>query len=180
MSYTHRDILYEDFDSFMDKNFIHDKEINVLEIGACGYSLLNWNQDKHYNLKFTGIDNYSEYYTPGIIKMDAHKLDFPDNSFDLVFMSHTAEHFENPMQCFREIKRVLKPEGIVWSCTPWPCEHQILNGDEQHISVLSPMQWMRILRNVGFTEKLAYPKFVWNGQQIPKEQDYMVIVIGAK
>ncbi len=45
--------------------------------------------------------------------MDTHILDFPDNTFDVVF-SHTALHaFRDPLAVLKEQKRVAKPGGWV-------------------------------------------------------------------
>lgn len=45
--------------------------------------------------------------------MDAHKLDFDDNTFDLVY-SYTVAHFwVDPTQVMRELKRVAKPDARV-------------------------------------------------------------------
>ncbi len=45
---------------------------------------------------------------------------FKDNSFDAVFSSYVAEHFEDgPEILFREIHRVLKPNGIFFVVVPF-------------------------------------------------------------
>jgi SAM-dependent methyltransferase len=44
--------------------------------------------------------------------MDAHRLDFPDNSFDLV-VGYGILHHLDPRIAFKEIHRVLKPNGRV-------------------------------------------------------------------
>jgi ubiquinone/menaquinone biosynthesis C-methylase UbiE len=45
---------------------------------------------------------------------------FKDNSFDAVFSSYVAEHFENgPEELFREIHRVLKPNGLFFIVVPF-------------------------------------------------------------
>lgn len=52
-------------------------------------------------------------------------LPFPDASFDLVVSNHVIEHTEDPVQHLREIRRVLKPDGIAYLATPnrwWPWE----------------------------------------------------------
>lgn len=44
--------------------------------------------------------------------MDGEQLDFPDESFDLVYC-HTVLHFTpDPAQMVREIQRVLRPDGL--------------------------------------------------------------------
>ena len=51
---------------------------------------------------------------------DCAKLQFPDNSFDLVFSGDVFEHItdQQKMDCIREIFRVLKPGGTVTIKTP--------------------------------------------------------------
>lgn len=44
--------------------------------------------------------------------MDAHHLDFPDSSFDLVSVSNSLHHFD-PQPVLREMKRVLRPGGHI-------------------------------------------------------------------
>ena len=44
---------------------------------------------------------------------DSHRLDYPDNTFDVVY-SHTMAHFLlDPVRAFREQKRVAKPGGWI-------------------------------------------------------------------
>jgi ubiquinone/menaquinone biosynthesis C-methylase UbiE len=48
--------------------------------------------------------------------LDAHNLPFPEEYFDLaVVLGHVAE----PIRCVAEIWRTLKPEGKVYSATPF-------------------------------------------------------------
>ncbi|KAF9579428.1 hypothetical protein BGW38_004309 [Lunasporangiospora selenospora] len=42
---------------------------------------------------------------------DAHKLDFPDNTFDIVHMHQVLQHVANPVQALHEMKRVCKKDG---------------------------------------------------------------------
>lgn len=46
------------------------------------------------------------------ILMDAQKLDFPNECFDMVIMHQCLEHVEQPVTALREIHRVLKHGGI--------------------------------------------------------------------
>ena len=45
--------------------------------------------------------------------MDASKLDAPDSYFDAIFDFGIIHHIPNWKDCFKELKRVLKPNGEV-------------------------------------------------------------------
>jgi SAM-dependent methyltransferase len=59
----------------------------------------------------TGIDLFS--YSPKIRCMDMHALDFPDNSFDVVYVAWALTYSSDIARACAEIARVLKPGGIV-------------------------------------------------------------------
>jgi SAM-dependent methyltransferase len=46
------------------------------------------------------------------VKMDIHDIQFPDNTFDVIFCNHVLEHVRDDQQCMREICRVLRPGGL--------------------------------------------------------------------
>lgn len=45
--------------------------------------------------------------------VDAKKMPYPDNSFDVVISNSIVHHLPDPFPCFVEIKRVLKPQGAI-------------------------------------------------------------------
>jgi SAM-dependent methyltransferase len=44
---------------------------------------------------------------------DVHKLDFPDDTFDVVHAHQVLQHVADPVQALREMKRVCRPGGVV-------------------------------------------------------------------
>ncbi len=50
---------------------------------------------------------------------DAHDLPFEDNTFDVCIIVAVLEHVAFPWECVEEIRRVLRPRGVVYSETPF-------------------------------------------------------------
>ena len=104
-----------------DGNFLldHIKEKNpknFLEIGVfhgvTSRNVCDLLHSIHGNdFKFTGIDLFT--YSPKVIQMDMHDLQFEDNSFDVVYDSWVLKYaYDLPKAC-SEIIRVLKNNGII-------------------------------------------------------------------
>lgn len=56
---------------------------------------------------------------------DSMKLDFPENTFDVVICAQIYEHVPDPQKLFSEIYRVLKPQGVCYLAAVnklWPIE----------------------------------------------------------
>ncbi len=53
---------------------------------------------------------------------DMHDLSevFPDDTFDVVYSSHTLEHALHPEKVLREFRRILKPSGDLILVLPYP------------------------------------------------------------
>src|SRR6516225_2189966 len=56
----------------------------------------------------------------GLAVMDAEKLEFPDNSFDVVMAQYVVTAVPNPEKALDEFARVLRPGGEVSSPAPAP------------------------------------------------------------
>jgi ubiquinone/menaquinone biosynthesis C-methylase UbiE len=49
-----------------------------------------------------------------LVQGDAHALPYPDGAFDLVVVGASLNEFADPPRAFREVARVLAPEGRLW------------------------------------------------------------------
>ena len=62
-----------------------------------------------------GVGRYSDNSTSGlsIKKGYAEKIDYDDETFDVVYCSHVLEHVNDEIQSLSEMKRVLKKDGVL-------------------------------------------------------------------
>lgn len=61
--------------------------------------------------KVQGIDLLSQ--GPDVHIMDMHQMTFPDDSFDVVYASHSLEHSYDPARVVGEIVRVAKDSAVI-------------------------------------------------------------------
>jgi SAM-dependent methyltransferase len=62
------------------------------------------------------LEKAKEKDSKRLVKWDlenAQSLTYPDNSFDVVFMSHLLHHCDDPDEVIRECWRVLKVQGVI-------------------------------------------------------------------
>lgn len=65
----------------------------------------------------TSIDLAKNYPAATVVNLE-NALPFPDTSFDLVWSTDVLEHLHTPERAVEEIKRVLKPGGLLTLTTP--------------------------------------------------------------
>jgi len=46
-----------------------------------------------------------------MVRMDITDIQYPDDSFDVIYCSHVLEHVQEDVKAMRELRRVLKPDG---------------------------------------------------------------------
>jgi hypothetical protein len=88
------------------------KDAKVLCIGPRNEAellLLNLYGFKLENI--TGVDLFS--YSPKIRCMDMHNLEFPDNTFDVVYVAWALTYSGDIKRACSEITRVAKPGGVI-------------------------------------------------------------------
>jgi len=107
--------LHYDFVEKMLKKYKDSISGKVLEIGAAGGN----NAKKiceHLKLEWVGIDLREE---KDITVMDAHNLEFEDESIGAVISITTLEHIHNPIVVAGEIRRILKKGGFFILSVPY-------------------------------------------------------------
>lgn len=72
--------------------------------------------------------------------MDALKMDFPDNSFDLVWACESGEHMPDKNAYIAEMARVLKPGGLMVMAT-W-CQREEHTGEPFSKSELKRLDYL--------------------------------------
>jgi ubiquinone/menaquinone biosynthesis C-methylase UbiE len=97
--------------------FPNQKNLEILEIGGRdGYQANIISKKGH---KVTSIDiNPSSSQFHLVQKGDITKLNFEDNSFDLIFSSNMLQEIYNIDEAFMEMKRVLKKDGTIVHIVP--------------------------------------------------------------
>lgn len=79
------------------------------------------------SLKYTSADLNNP---DAMVKMDITNVQFPDESFDIIFCCHVLEHIPDDRKAIRELYRVLKPNGRLIIQVPGPMEKTFENTDE--------------------------------------------------
>jgi SAM-dependent methyltransferase len=99
------------------------------------------------------------------LSFDMTDIPMPDASFDVILCSHVLEHVPDDRRAMRELRRVLRPDGVLYSMHPVeadraetfedlsitdPHERQRLFGQWDHVRVYSLDDFMERLREAGF------------------------------
>lgn len=106
------------------QRYLKAEDVRILDVGSGSHSASitrQWIPKCHY----TGLDisksfgnDESDYKAmDSFIEMDLTKLDFtsiPDNSFDLIIMSHVVEHLHNGDKVIQGLVSKLKQGGIFY------------------------------------------------------------------
>jgi ubiquinone/menaquinone biosynthesis C-methylase UbiE len=145
-------------DAAMEK-LLNGNMVDVLDVGfGTGYSLRKF---KELGKNVTGISlddseiKAMEFQGFNVKKMGMEFIDFPDDSFDLVWCRHTLEHSVMPFIALMEFKRVLRKDGYLY--IEVPADSGIHINNINHFSMFSDQVWQ------AFFGKLSF-KLLWRGQ----------------
>ena len=108
---------------FIDKNDLKNKK--CLEIGCGRGAFQNMVED------YTGFDISSivkKYHRKNFFSGSAEKLPFKDNSFNALWTINVLEHIIDPEKALMEMRRVLKPGGMLYLAAAWHCRSWAADG----------------------------------------------------
>jgi SAM-dependent methyltransferase len=79
---------------------------------------------------YTGIDiapTAARFYHKSFVAGTATAMPFKDSEFDALWSIWVLEHIPNPEAALNEIRRVVKPGGLIfllpaWECVPWAAD----------------------------------------------------------
>lgn len=109
---------------FLKKSGILKKGIKILEIGSANGSMTAWLQKQGCEVIGIEVDKKRLDYAKKTHKnctfkyMNGEDLKFKDNYFDYVISFDVIEHIPNVKKHFKEVQRVLKPNGEYLFLTP--------------------------------------------------------------
>lgn len=124
---------------------------SVLDIG-CGTAAIAEGMFSPLGINYTGITLGEEALIAkednhNVLNMDMNFLEFPDNSFDLIFSRHVCEHSFSPLLSLMEWHRVCEK----WLCLIVPSpEYFARAGGKGHYYVLYADQWKALIERAGF------------------------------
>jgi ubiquinone/menaquinone biosynthesis C-methylase UbiE len=104
-----------------------DPDARVLEIGFGPGVAIQYAAERATRGHVSGIDRSEAMFkmarkrnapelangSVDLAKADVQSLPYPDDSFDRAFAIHCIYFWREPAACLREIRRVLRPDGIV-------------------------------------------------------------------
>lgn len=93
------------------------KNAKILEIGGGDGFQAKVLSDEGFSVVSIDIEPRTPQVFP-VKKIDSIKLNFSNETFDIIFTSHVLPHIHNLEEMFDEIKRIVKKDGIVLHIVP--------------------------------------------------------------
>lgn len=117
-----------------------------------------------------------------MVKMDITNIQYPDNSFDVIYCSHVLEHVENDLKAMKEFYRTLQPNGWAVLLVPIlegptyedpsvidPQERLKAFGQEDHVRKYgTDGVYLNRLKEAGFAVEVFEPSRFLDDEQIEK------------
>ncbi len=121
-------------------------------------------------------NNHYQKSNLSFIQNNVLKMDFADNSFDLVVSFETLEHLVEHQELIVEFKRVLKPDGVILISTPDKKEYSDKNNfdNEYHLKELYQHELEALIsqsfkHSQWYGQKLMFNSSIWHLNQAENE-----------
>jgi SAM-dependent methyltransferase len=119
---THAHPHYPDVRRFIDRYALASRQ--CVEIG-CGRGLFQDLVDDYTGVDYS--DSARKFLHKKFVCASATSLPLPDNSFDAAWSFAVLEHIPEPEPALAEMRRVLRPGGLLllspaWQCRPWAAD----------------------------------------------------------
>lgn len=115
-----RNLLHENLIRRMKKIFDDRQDLTILDLWCAQGDFLSRLHDEWFTFLF-GTDWFRECTLPFVEfkkSLFTQKLDYQNESFDIIFFLDVYEHLWDPMSIVTEIHRILKKDGICVITTP--------------------------------------------------------------
>lgn len=142
----------------------------ILDIG-CGLGFLLSALEERWAKYDVEVSHFAAHHASrwGQIHVgDLKSASFGDENFDVVVMYHVIEHISDPVATIIEVRRILKPGGILLLGTPdfdsgcarrFGDNYRLLH-DRTHVSLFTNDSMHHFLRDHGFRiDRVEYPFF---------------------
>jgi SAM-dependent methyltransferase len=155
------------------------KDLKILDVGSGSHSSTitkKWLPNCHY----TGVDrdvsydnteedvqNMDEFFQLDLTELDYSKI--PDDTYDIIIMSHVIEHLYNGDKVLPLLFKKLKKGGLFYIEFPceasasFPSKKETLNffDDDTHVRIWSIKEVANIFMSEGFNVKMAGKNRSW-------------------
>ena len=107
---------------------------------------------------------------------DVHALPFPDGTFELVTCFEMIEHVERQDEALHELRRVLRPDGVLAISSP--NRHVYPPGNEHHVHEYEPEELRRAL-SAHFAHVRLVRQLPWLGSAIVDDASLAELAAGG-
>ena len=126
-----------------------------LDVGCGKKPYKNYLLENHFIETYTGLDiETALVYEEGVgpdVTWDGSNMPFEDNSFDSMMATEVLEHCPDPLLIVQEMKRVLKPGGVLFFTVPFLWNlHEVPHDHYRY----TPFALERIFRQCGMQLEL--------------------------
>jgi len=124
------------------------KPRKLLDIGCHNRLLEQTVREWYSKVETFGLDITVYEVKPSVLASGDH-LPFKSCTFDFVTLIETLEHIPDYVSALREVRRILRPGGVVFIQSVCCLSQHAFEGDESHFHVLHPNCLARLLKLLG-------------------------------